>query len=82
MRFKITLNMPSRKGYSVHQIFAEHHADTIEDFMHEFAEDGYIVVDELYKEGNGGVLQPHGKLGLSYMLGCKVAVLSDDWEAD
>lgn len=82
MRFKITLNMPSRKGYSVHQVFAEHPADSIEDFMREFADDGFIVVNELYKDGDDGVLRPHGELGISYMLGCKIALLSDDWVGD
>lgn len=78
MRFKITLNMPSRKGYSVHQIFAEHESDSIESFLVKLSKNGFIVVKELYKETDGS-LQPHGELGILYAVVGKVTYLEDEW---
>lgn len=76
MKYKITLNMPSYQGRMVHQIIAEHEADSIEDLLEGFAKDGFGVVTEWYKSDNGP-LEEHGPIGINYMVIGKVSYLED-----
>lgn len=77
MLYKITLNMPSHSGNSVHLVFGEHPAETIADFMEEWRDQGYIIVHEHYK-GNDRKLHPHADIALTDTLGAKVAYLTDE----
>ena len=52
MRFKITMNMPSRSGNSVHQIIGEHPAQSLEELTQVMSHADFIVVDEIYKDND------------------------------
>ena len=54
MRFQITMNMPSRAGNAVHQIIGEHPAASLNDFVTAMSGADFIVVEELYKDGDAG----------------------------
>lgn len=54
-RFLFTMNMPSRNGNVVHQITAEHPAETIEEMNEILQESDFILVREFYKEGGVGM---------------------------
>jgi hypothetical protein len=51
MRFQITLNMSSRAGSPVHQIIGETKHTSLYTFMDDLFEHGYVVVTELYRDG-------------------------------
>lgn len=52
MRFLITMNMPSRSGGNIHQIIAEHPADTLESFVDELERRDFLIVEEYYKDAD------------------------------
>ena len=76
MRFKITLNMPSRRGNLVHQILCEHASDSIHEFLREWRDEDYIVVTELYNQDDG-TLVLHEDIGLTFSLGAKVSLMTE-----
>lgn len=71
MRFIITLNMPSRKDL-IHQIIADHSAPSVEAFWGVVANQGYIVVEELYWDDNKELFV-NGPIGLGESVIGKVA---------
>lgn len=76
MRFKIVVNMPTYKEeHLVHQILAESDHDSIESLLEVFAEDGYAIVRELYKNRDSGALYVHGELGIPFHIVGKIAYL-------
>lgn len=52
MRFLITMNMPSAKGYSVHQVTVEHEAKTMKDFWNVLQDNEFIMPTLMYKIRN------------------------------
>lgn len=79
MLFRITLNMPSRKGHAVHQILAEHTSNSLSDLMREFRERGYIIATEYYKDEEGNIA-PHGELAICFSVVGKAASIEDEFE--
>jgi hypothetical protein len=78
MRFKITLNMPTRRGdVYVHQVLCEHPAASVEEFMRQWFDDGYIVVEELYINDDKK-LYGNGAVGLTVSLQAKVKELESN----
>jgi hypothetical protein len=55
MRYQITLNCPSRAGHSVHQIMAEHPAESLQKFMALLCEDPFVMVEEIYRDSDAAV---------------------------
>lgn len=49
MRFLITMNMASAKGYPVHQITVEHPAKNIPEFWSVLQDNEFIVANLMYK---------------------------------
>jgi hypothetical protein len=84
MRLKITLNMPSKSDNPVHQILCSHPCTTLKEFMEEFVDDGYIIVDEYYLKGdrttNIRYGENQGKIAITYQVGVKVKELEDNIE--
>lgn len=76
MRYQLILNMPSQRGGSVHSIFVEYDAKTIDDLMGTLERQGYIVAVELYKTDGGG-MDPHHEIGIPAMMVGKVKYLID-----
>lgn len=74
MRYKITLNMPSRRGAVVHQILCEHASRDLHDFMETWSDDGFIIVNELYNQDDGS-LKINGEIALTYEIGAKVSYM-------
>jgi hypothetical protein len=56
--FVLTLNMPSKSGNSVHQMYVNHTSESLEDFMVYIADQlnntDFILVDEYYKDNSTG----------------------------
>ena len=52
MRFLITMNMPSAKGYSVHQITVEHESKSIKEFWNYLQDNEFIMANLMYKIRN------------------------------
>lgn len=52
MRFLITMNMPSAKGYSVHQITVEHDSKSITNFWNYLQDNEFIMANLMYKIRN------------------------------
>lgn len=52
MRFLITMNMPSAKGSSVHQITVESDAGSIKEFWADLQDNEFIMVSLMYKIRN------------------------------
>lgn len=52
MRFLITMNMPSAKGYSVHQITVEHDSKSINNFWNYLQDNEFIMANLMYKIRN------------------------------
>lgn len=79
MRFQITMNMPSRSGNSVHQVIADHPSGSLFEFIQLLNEADFIVVDEVYKDNEGGRSSnyyPVGSLGINSRYVGKVKVLN------
>lgn len=76
-RFKITLNMPSRRGGPIHQILCEHSAETIEEFMAQWRDEGYVIVDEFYNQDDGS-LKLNGQIAITDAIGAKVAYMDKE----
>jgi hypothetical protein len=47
------MNMPSRNGSAIHQIIAEHEAESLEDFKYDLNEQEFVVVEEFYRNSDG-----------------------------
>ena len=52
MRFLITMNMPSAKGYAVHQLTVEHAAKGMKEFWNYLQDNEFIMPNLLYKMRN------------------------------
>lgn len=52
MRFLLTMNMPSAKGYPVHQMTIEHKARDIHEFWEALTDNEFIVCNLFYKITN------------------------------
>ena len=81
MRLKITLNMPSKSDNPVHQILCSYPCETLQEFMEDLVENGYVIVTEYYLEGRGtGTVhgKSRGPLGITYEVGLKVKELEDN----
>lgn len=52
MKFLITMNMPSAKGFLVHQITGDYPAESVEEFCKALNDNPFIVVDQYYKDDN------------------------------
>jgi hypothetical protein len=63
MRFQITLNMPSRAGNPVHQIIGDHPIDSFVDFVDLLNNKDFVLVDEIYKDNDGGKLANYYSVG-------------------
>jgi hypothetical protein len=50
MKFQISLNIPSYNGKLVHQIIAEHRAESIVEFCQILNDEKFIILEEFYKE--------------------------------
>ena len=55
MRFQITLNCPARSGNPVHQIMAEHPADSLQKFMTLLCDEQFVMVEEIYRDSDSAV---------------------------
>ena len=49
MRFLLTMNMPSAKGYPVHQMTIEHKAKNITEFWEALSDNEFIICSLFYK---------------------------------
>ena len=82
MRLKITLNMPSKSDNPVHQILCSHPCSSIEEFLGELVDNGFVVVTEYYLDGprsqNPITGKSRGPLGITYEIGLKVKELEDN----
>lgn len=79
-KFKITLNMPSKRGGQVHQVLCIHGAETLEAFMAQWRDEGFIVVTELYNQDDGS-LKPNCEIALTDAIGAKVSYLTErEWQ--
>ena len=83
MRLKITLNMPSKSDNPVHQILCSHPCNSIEEFLEELVDNGFVVVTEYYLDGPRSRTEPtmgksRGPLGITYEVGLKVKELEDN----
>jgi hypothetical protein len=63
MRFQITMNMPSRSGNSVHQIIADHPAESLSEFAEDLGNDEFIIVQEVYKDNEAGKASNYYNVG-------------------
>ena len=64
MRFLITMNMPSAKGYSVHQITVEHNAKTMKEFWNVLQDNEFIMPSLMYKIRNDDLTEHWEDRGL------------------
>jgi len=48
----MTLNMPTRQGNQVHQVIAEHPANSLTEFVQAMGEAEFIIVSELYRDND------------------------------
>ena len=81
MRLKITLNMPSKSDNPVHQILCSYPCETLQEFMEDLVENGYVIVTEYYLKGREtGTTSGYsrGPLGITYEVGLKVKELEDN----
>lgn len=79
-KYKITLNMPSKRGAMVHQVLCIHPADTLLELMQQWRDEGFIIVTELYNQDDGK-LAPNGEIALTDMIGAKVSYLTErEWQ--
>lgn len=53
MRFLITMNMPSKSGNAIHQIIAEHPAESIDEMREALESNDFIEIEEFYKNLQG-----------------------------
>ena len=53
-RFQFTLRMPSRAGSLVHQVIGDHESQDIVELFQALNEDQFILIDEIYKDNDGG----------------------------
>lgn len=75
MKFEVIINMPVRDGSPVHRIVAEHPADSLDAFMDQLANDGFIIVDEYWpREVRSPFYVNHGPIALNYSVIGKVKV--------
>lgn len=51
MKFLLTMNMPSAKGYPVHQMTVEHKARNLKEFWDALSDNEFIVCTLLYRFG-------------------------------
>lgn len=82
MKFKFTMNMPSRNGNPVHQVIGEHSAESLEAMLGELGQSDFVLVDEFYVDSAHGSapgaslsLRHNGQVILNAMFIGKVAVL-------
>lgn len=68
MKFLITMNMPSKAGREIHSMIVEHPAKSLEEFVEEFEDREFLVVDEFYVDSSSGSRIPEyrGPVGVSY----------------
>jgi len=64
VRFLITMNMPSAKGYSVHQITVEHSAKTMKEFWNVLQDNEFIMPSLMYKIRNDDLTEHWEDRGL------------------
>jgi len=64
VRFLITMNMPSAKGYSVHQITVEHNAKTMKEFWNVLQDNEFIMPSLMYKIRNDDLTEHWEDRGL------------------
>jgi len=76
MRFQITLNMPSRAGNPVHQIICDHAASSLAHFVDEMQELGFIIVSEIYRDGDTGEFYAVGDIAINARWVGKVKVFN------
>jgi hypothetical protein len=65
MRFQITMNMPSRAGNPVHQIICDYDANSLAEFCDALYELGFLVVREVYKDGESGQYYQVGEVAVN-----------------
>lgn len=53
MRFLVTMNMPTKSGNVVHQIMAEHPAESLDDFKTALESEDFLEVEEFYRNQDG-----------------------------
>lgn len=75
MRFQITMNMPSKSGHPVHQVIGEYPVNSLEDFVLAMSQEDFIVVDEIYKDNQGGGHFSNGMVALNPLFIGKVKVM-------
>lgn len=63
MRLLITMNMPSAKGYAVHQLTVDHKAKTLKEFWDALQDNEFIMADLLYKIRNDDLTEYWGDRG-------------------
>jgi len=65
VRYLLTMNMPSAKGYAVHQLTVDHPAPNINEFMEELQDNEFIMCTLMYrveKENYEREWQDRGKM--------------------
>lgn len=81
MRFLITLNMPSYSGNLVHQINAEHPAESLEEFVDILTSNDFVIIEEFYKDQQTGMDNSRGKMAINYRFVGKVKVMNSGYES-
>ena len=76
MRFQLTLNMPSRSGNPIHQIIADVNVPTIKKFVEMLNEDQFVMVMEIYRDGDSGSYYEVGELAINSNIVGKVKVFN------
>ena len=52
--FVLTLNMPARSGATIHQVYAEHKAENLHEFLMALEEGEFIIIEEQYRKSTAG----------------------------
>lgn len=82
MRFVFTMNMPSKNGGPVHQVFGEHPAESLDELLGIIATEDFLMVREYYmirghRDGERS-LEPHGSIALNPLFIGKIKELEGD----
>lgn len=72
MKLEIILNMPVRDGALVHRVVVDHKAPTLDEFMRELADCGYVIVDEYYPDKITREYENYGPIAYNYTIVGKV----------
>lgn len=55
MKFLITMNMPSHRGGSIHQITCEHPSKGLADFCSALEKNEFVIVEEFYRDSEAAL---------------------------